>query len=716
VVRELQAVFVRARSVDKAEIGNSSQFTSSQVRSQQNHGNDEKLLQREKEKKPMTSVPHNGEEEDFDAFMDRVLEEAGIDLDLADETGERTRKAADRGNDEGNDDGGDFLEWLVSETQAKSPPVSKAMKELRSKVSSSNAGPASPLEHEEESDIALRLAKELKSHEVESTGNLIHILKEIGHIPHELRAEIFRKLLHVSEDVHIIQRFASSQNSDVTKEDEENILRSMASAALRRQGLEDQDELLVELQSSIRVIVRSFGIDASFCDPGVADVALVLISPQLKVCPYDLGPFIQALQRKRVVALQFPHDHVVSIILQKRAKLLHLGLELHGEELCSCVDKIGPLQQLVPWRWWRCAFAGEISLASILPIWDLLVTDACPESYGDHGPSNVSQHTGVWEGCDPRGPLAVYLILALLLSRREIIMKTGPIQNKEIMTSQMFREVLHSATRDIPESEAHELCAEARALRASTPLDLVEEAFDQESYQVPIQEPPSEKILNEPKTSMNFRERFKLTFGFGDSSAEALTKEKFLRDRQFLKQLRLLKYHLQFLHGSEAERFISSLRIAKYDQDEVDCVDVSNSPCPPSPAQAKFEISGLARGTIFSFTLFRPLQQEEWHILALNDQQFALIVQFRVIVGKFIKGSEEIDLLRDQNNVGALERATCQVHSTFHVSEISHVSIHEDVFVKLHHDEDGKRFQFAHEQSKEFFVREIQRMAAEIFL
>eukprot|EP00511_Aplanochytrium_stocchinoi_P004427 CAMPEP_0204834786 /NCGR_PEP_ID=MMETSP1346-20131115/20736_1 /ASSEMBLY_ACC=CAM_ASM_000771 /TAXON_ID=215587 /ORGANISM="Aplanochytrium stocchinoi, Strain GSBS06" /LENGTH=73 /DNA_ID=CAMNT_0051968293 /DNA_START=70 /DNA_END=287 /DNA_ORIENTATION=+ len=66
----------------------------------------------------------------------------------------------------------------------------------------------------------------------------------------------------------------------------------------------------------------------------------------------------------------------------------------------------------LPFRWWRCAFAGEVGFHTLLELWDVLIFDSCPESSGDTGPVELYANIGIFEGCDPRGPLAVYIMLA----------------------------------------------------------------------------------------------------------------------------------------------------------------------------------------------------------------------------------------------------------------------------------------------------------------
>lgn len=399
-----------------------------------------------------------------------------------------TSKSSKRGlKERTSSESGDFLDWLVD--GGDETPEAKHHREAVKLVSESES--KHECDPEEESDLLARLQSILNNEgNASNVREIMTVCQRLGRVHPKYRADVWCKLLHTRDDVRVSPR-QHGRDQQPSREDEDSVLKAMTESTIirhaglveeqRRLGIDDPDEILrdahaddlhVEVIMHTRVVVRAFDVEISLCDPGIADVVYVLASPILKLSPFHIAPLIQELRRKRVLLLQFPDDDaVVPSILAKRAKLLELVLRLHDEELAHRVFSIGPPQVVIPWRWWRCAFAGEVVVSSLLTIWDLLIVDACPENNGDEGPSHASLLTGVWEGCDPRGPLAVYMMIALLVKCRQSLMEgddTSP---------QHFLDVLRSAVARIPASDAVQLCEEAKILRASTPLNVIEEAF-----------------------------------------------------------------------------------------------------------------------------------------------------------------------------------------------------------------------------------------------
>ncbi|GBG29619.1 Hypothetical Protein FCC1311_058402 [Hondaea fermentalgiana] len=667
--------------------------------------------------------------------------------------------------DDDNDDDDDFLDWLVDD-KGRSPQGKHHLDAHRlvHEAEASHGG-----DPEEESDLLARLKDALEREDSgENAQQILHLCKRLGRIPAKYRAEIWCKLLHTSEDVHASSR-QHGRGQQPSREDEESVLKAMAESAVLRHAnlaeeqrklgdcenpsevLREADDLFVEVQMHTRVVVRAFDVEISLCDPGIADVVHVLASPALKLSPFEVAPLMQELRRKRVLLLQFPDDDtVVPSILQKRAKLLELVLRLHAPDLAERVFSFGPPQVVIPWRWWRCAFAGEVVTTSLLTIWDLLIVDACPETNGDHGPSHASPLTGVWEGCDPRGPLAVYMMIALLVKCKDALMSNedtkiiecqatdNPNRAKATEDSpQHFLAVLRAAVARIPAGEAMQLCDEAKILRASTPLDVIEEAF--QDHAVSQTEPPPENVFNsEPRStsslqtgmrntlqdgmasmlggwlrstensksvpnvtrmgssasssssssgSRSWSNAMKLTLGLGGLSAETLEREKTLRDEHTKTQTSLAEKHFQVVDADAPKPFDQELVKPQRASEnaaaaETTAKDLTNL-LPSNAAQAKHELSGLTKGALLTLSILRPLDTSEWTLLPIQmetNSGFLILAHYRLVFleasdGKSLPMPQDLASQSQLALLGDYESCTLTVLDAFHVSELSHLII-----------------------------------------
>uniref|UniRef100_A0A7S2WP49 Rab-GAP TBC domain-containing protein n=1 Tax=Mucochytrium quahogii TaxID=96639 RepID=A0A7S2WP49_9STRA len=722
------------------------------------------------------------EDEEFDDFLERVLDEAGLsksaielkmdkavdEVDLFDnydakqlgsptgsEHGVSRLGSKDSSQHSASTDRDDFLAWLANEDA-----------DFEYEEDSDNGDGDQTIkrqtsDNENDSELLTNLSAELQLGLNEtSRSSILNICKKMGKIHKSFRIQVWMCLLGIEADkngIQVLRNRPRTYSSDHDDEDEEIINAMTETAVLRNAALKSETEehdrswvleengsTVSQVRTHTRETVRAFSVPASMLDPGLVDVIYVLSSSLLGV-PGDQIPLVVAeLQRKRILLLQFPEeDSIVKMIVARRAKLLDLAMELHDKEIGEYLSRIAESRVLIPWRWWRCAFAGDLAVSSLLVLWDRLLIDACPENSGDEGPSIASPKTGIGEGCDPRGPLVVYIIIALLIRSKVTILgdeSSDPSQASRVL------EVLRSGVAALSAHDVVVVCEEARILRASTPLPVIDQAFKEEEKKVPVESivETSSIAANGDKTSQqkktmfggwfsrpkqqekvqtghaakktSFADRFKLTLGLGDSSADALKRtdaENKARIRHMLKDyftiVDLEEDGVDQVTDSEEERrgieeseSDEDEFIAATDEDETAQIsDVSSNAAPTfekrtttesvahAIATSKYELSGLQQDMHFKLSLLEQVPVAEWNMLPIyfgsGQIGLMLMIYFRIITlkgdgirrvlaiqpkenGKYTKA----ELLKNLSNVGGTLTVLC----TKHLSQLSQILLY----------------------------------------
>ncbi|CAK9090662.1 Beta-catenin-like protein 1 (Nuclear-associated protein) (NAP) [Durusdinium trenchii] len=609
-----------------------------------------------------------GDDEDFDAFLERVMEESGLDKKAANGTA-----AADiqRLNEEEDIDleillamdgpteppaviassveqkfpddkmkvpskgaTDDFLAWLVSDDQARGG--SKIQKRKDSALS----------EHEREEsglpeevlDLMTSLSAELElTRDRSNVRRVVKLCRRIGLLPWRVRAQVWHYLLESTSGVARVAR----QTNSPPKEDSEFIRAMAQSAILRHQALMDEagqepnedQPVLDKVFMGLRITLASFGIDESLCDPAIADVVFLLSNALLRVNTESLSSVVRALQQRRILLLQLPNeDPEVPLVLRHRAKLLDLAMPTHDRDLFDHVFKGNAAQVILPWRWWRCAFAGEMPPAALCAIWDQLIIDSCPENSGDDGPSSPSQVSGVFEGCDPRGPLVVYVVLALLICCRDELLA---LPHERV--AQTALDVLRCKAASLAPKDAHALCEHASTLRASTPLQVVQHAFledkDPHASTKGAAAHSQQDARANPKHRGNWlTDRVKLTLGIGGTSAKTLERERQIRQGFSEEQRKAMQEHLQFRdfelqpptgddEDSDSELDVLEARLLKHGEATASDSVVVDLPeqRPKDTAFTLHALGGLQPGQAFDFSVFSLLKDSDWHCFPVHD-------------------------------------------------------------------------------------------------
>jgi hypothetical protein len=407
---------------------------------------------------------------------------------------------------------GDDLDWLFGdEAGSSAAPPGTARSAARSASDTDESlrereheeGLADGVQADAHSELLTSLSAELQlGREHASTRAILQLCKRLGALDRVFRASVWLHLLGVGVGAGAGSGAGAgagageeSPLSAISASDEGDaaVLTALAeSAALRSSTLDkarvaaaagDSLESALEaapvaprgaaaLAAQLGAVLTILRVGPPLCDPGAADVVLALSHPGLRLANAEVAPLLQSLQQHRVLLLQFPEsDATVPAILSRRSALLDAALGHHDADLAARLLRVAPSQVFMPWRWWRCAFAGEVPVSSLLPLWDQLIIDALPESSGEETDEGCARDalTGVQDGCDPRGALVVYVMLALLLRAKERLL--GDVEAQQCVET--LRALLVAASP----ADVAALCDEARILRASTPIGLVRDAM-----------------------------------------------------------------------------------------------------------------------------------------------------------------------------------------------------------------------------------------------
>jgi len=313
------------------------------------------------------------DDEDFDTFLERVMEEAGIDKSDLMDTAVNDKTDAGRSSDVMAED--HLPSWLADDE--------------------------APMSGVFDDDLLTSLSAELQTVRP-CNRNLLSICAAMRHMHKNFRARIWARLLDFVDSDSIPEPdVEDEEHGFIDALAETSVLRiNVVRNAYEIVDTHDEDANWGEMNfdegsilTGLRETLRYLRCPATLCDPGLGDIMVVLTFPGLEMPLERIPQVIRMMQSKRIFLMHLPEESLIEII-KNRSKLLDLCLSLHDPVIGKCLLDIAPSYVAIPFRWWRCAFAGELPVPSILVLWDHLIIDSCPLNSGDDGPFSYSPLTG----------------------------------------------------------------------------------------------------------------------------------------------------------------------------------------------------------------------------------------------------------------------------------------------------------------------------------
>jgi len=368
----------------------------------------------------------------------------------------------------------EVLAWLEVEV-AKEDSLDTASSASKSEVLSMPTqlqDTSSCVDDNSDTYLAIELSAELLEENVK-LPNVISLCNKLGKVPDSLRKQIWEALLHAKS------QFLSNRPSRNFSPEEKEYINALIESALVRKGIiEDtlSNAEIANMKQDLLLLVPLWAHAKSLSiyslDPGIVDVMLFMIDPSIYTSHDYIMRIIDALQLRHVTLLQGVDPEVADSMVANRSSLLKTLLRLHDFDLYATCFSDADFSASFPCRWWKSCFVGEVPHDAMLQILDAVVLDSCPENSGDTGPQQTTQTYGLLEGCDPRGPLNVYIILAVIL-RASGISTDQKVKLTDIVSTSC--EIL----RSLSPNEARCLCQEALSLRRNTRIDV---AFHRDNH------------------------------------------------------------------------------------------------------------------------------------------------------------------------------------------------------------------------------------------
>ena len=208
-------------------------------------------------------------------------------------------------------------------------------------------------------------------------------------------------------------------------------------------AVDDNIPQALEIRTMLREFCRTTRMEPAECHPGFADLTCILMCQDSGIQVPEVVPLMQALSR--VEAIVSPNISAADLgpCLETLVRIHKPHLYEHIAQTLHAADQ--SLEQVIPQRAFEFGLAGEVGLPGALSLLDALVLDvAKPEP-------------------DPRGPLKLYCLLAVVLKAHAALMQSA---EPDAMLA-----VIHEAARSVYSHEsALALADHAAALRRSTPI------------------------------------------------------------------------------------------------------------------------------------------------------------------------------------------------------------------------------------------------------
>jgi len=275
------------------------------------------------------------------------------------------------------------------------------------------------------------------------------------------------------------------------------------------------------------------------------------------------------------------------------------------------------------------------------------------------------------EGCDPRGPLAVYFMVALLIRFKTELLAEKSVGSPEVFLNVLRRHISHLLPGDISK-----ICDDSKLIRASTPLNIIDQAFACVS-------PTKHKEEESTGYSwMSMRNRMKLTLGIGSQAAGVFKiVPPASRVGEFISIVNMKDPNQEpMFSDEESEGAIEEDPNERASEEELNDTATENCNEDQIIAKSRMIICGLVPGSKFTPKLFDRLGKQ-WSIIPVfksSELRLLLLVHHRVM---YLASSDKVSLRSTLSKTGVssfskdtvaelLKATSLVVKHCFHVSQI----------------------------------------------